>query len=168
VPRKQAGYTLIEIIVALAVLSIGSAVLWYTLRSSARLERMNRLHHEANLLARSELEAVRILPRKDIRDTAYGVASSSGLELTVAREVFDSAKVFATLGEITLDEKMVPEELKKPLEVRVRVFAPPGGEDDGGVPDAGSAWDSWGGGSAAGKRRALASLVLKIPEYRWH
>ena len=55
--RRQAGYTLIEIIVAMSVLSIGSAVLWYTIRSSARLERMNRLHHEANILARSELEA---------------------------------------------------------------------------------------------------------------
>lgn len=165
-PGRQAGYTLIEIIVALSVLSIGSAVLWYTLRSSARLERMNRLHHEANLLARSELEALRARPPGGIADTAYEVASPSGAKLAVERMVFDSAKVMATLEEITLDGMMRPEELKKPLEVRVRVYLDLA-EDGSAIPDAGLAWDGVPLGSVPEGRRVLASLVLKIPEYRW-
>jgi prepilin-type N-terminal cleavage/methylation domain-containing protein len=165
---KQAGYTLIEIIVALSVLSIGSAVLWYTLRSSSRLERMNRLHHEANLLARSELEAVRTRPRHEVKDTTYDVTSAAGGALTVERMVFDSAKVFAALEEIALDETLAPQELRKPLEVRVRVYEAAGEGEGASIPDAGLAWDGAASGGAAEGRRILSSLVLKIPEYRWH
>lgn len=151
----------------MTVLSIGSAVLWYTLRSSARLEKMNRLHHEANILARSELEGLRGVPRREIRDTSYRVAVAGGEELRVVREVFDSAKVVSSLKEVTLDENLSPAELRKPLEVRVRVFRDAG---EGGFGEALPAWDGdWESGAGEdGKRRTLSALVLKIPEYRWH
>lgn len=168
---KQGGYTLLELIVALTVLSLGSAVLWYTLRSSARLDRLNRLHHEANFLARSDLEALRIVPRQEVRDTAYRVAVAGGEELLVVREVFDSAKVMSNLGEIILDDKLSPLELRKPLEVRVRVFRPQAGEE-GEIPAPSVGWgDGWEQdwrGQDSSSLRTLSSLILKLPEYRWH
>lgn len=164
---RQGGYTIIEVVVALTVLSIGSSVLWYTLRSSARLERQNRLHHEANLLARSELETLRVIPRADIRDTAYLYPVSEADTLLLVREVFDSADVMAVLPEVPLDETLSPEELQKPLEVRVRVFASSGPDGDA-IPDPYPGWEApWKDGEE-GAPRTLATLLLKLPEYRWH
>lgn len=165
--RKQAGYSLLEIIVAITVLAIGSAILWYSLRSSARLEKLNRLHHEANILARSELECLRSVPRQEIRDTSYRVMGPGGDELLVVREVFDSARMVATMAEVTLDNRMAPVELRKPLEVRVRVLkdAEPGG---GGFSEPAWDWSTGAEGEADGTRRTLSNLILKIPEYRWH
>lgn len=163
---RQSGYTLVEIIVAMTVLAVGSAVLWYTLRASARLELMNRLHHEANILARSELESLRSVLKQDIRDTSYRVPGPGGVELMVVREAMDSARIVATLEEVVLDERMSPAELRKPLEVRVRVFMRGEGgdrEESGPMPD----WDPDGEGED-GSRRTLASLSIKIPEYRRH
>lgn len=165
-PPAQGGHTLIEVVVAFTVLSVGSAVLWYDLRASARLERMNRLHHEANRLARSELESLRAVPRREVRDTSYRAPGGGGEALLVVREVFDSARVVAALDEVVLDDALSPVELRKPLEVRVRVFDASGAEGDA-VP-APSAWgDPWEDG-AEGGARALATLILKLPDYRWH
>lgn len=167
-PRARAGsgprggHTLIEVVVAFAVLAIGSAVLWYTVRASARAERQNRLHHEANLMARSELEAVRLLPRREVRDTSYRVPASGGDTLLVVREVFDSSRVLEALPEVALDENLSPVELRKPLEVRVRVLQG-AGDGEEAIPDPASAWAPREGGP-----RVLASLLLKLPEYRWH
>lgn len=165
--RKQAGYSLLEIVIAMTILAVGSAILWYSLRSSARLEKMNRLHHEANILARSELESLRSVPRQAIRDSSYRVVGPGGDELLVVREVFDSARIVATLPEVTLDNRMAPVELRKPLEVRVRVFKE---TESGGEGFADPAWDWSSGPESAGdgSRRTLSSLILKIPEYRWH
>lgn len=163
--RKQAGFTVIEIVVALTVLSIGSAVLWYTVRSSARIERLNRLHHEANSLARSELESLRSVPRAEIRDTSYR-AAAGGEEVLVVREVFDSAKVVSTLDEVALDDRMRPQELRKPLEVRVRVLRTVDAEG-AALPDPLDAAMAAGTEEEGGRRPALATLVLKIPEYKW-
>lgn len=163
---SQGGHTLIEVVVAFTVLSIGSAVLWYDLRASARLERMNRLHHEANRLARSELESVRLLPRREVRDTAFRVPSGGGETLLVVREVFDSARVLDVLEEVVLDDALSPVELRKPLEVRVRVLDASGLEGDG-IPEPSPVRDPWDDGADAGPR-VLAALILKLPEYRWH
>lgn len=165
--RKQAGYSLVEIIVAITVLAIGSAILWYSLRSSARLEKLNRLHHEANILARSELEALRSVPRRDIRDTSYRVVGPGGDDLTVVREVFDSARMVAILPEVALDDRMAPVELRKPLEVRVRVFMDPEPGEEGFAEPIWD-WSMGSEGSVDGSGRTLSNLILKIPEYRWH
>jgi prepilin-type N-terminal cleavage/methylation domain-containing protein len=168
-PGRQAGYTLLEMVVALTILSIGSAVLWYTLRSTARLEKLNRIHHQANLLARSDLEGLRSVPRGDIRDTSYRVPAPGGEELMVVREVFDSARIVSTLEEVPLDERMRPQELRKPLEVRVRVFRSAEGAEEGGIPDPLPDWSPGFDAEEDGpSRRTLADLILKIPEYRWH
>lgn len=164
----QGGFTVVEILVAVTVLSIGSAVLWYSLRSTARMEKQNRLHHEAAILARSDLEGLRGRPRSLIKDTSYRVPSAGGIELLVLREVFDSARIVSTLEEVTLDENMAPLELKKPLEVRVRVFQTAPGEEDG-FGGSLQGWDMASGGEEEeGSRRTLVRLLLKIPDYRWH
>lgn len=160
----RGGYTLIEIVVAFTVLTVGSAVLWYTVRASARAEKSNRLHHEANLLARSELEAVRLLPRREVRDTAYRAPAWGGETLLVVREVFDSARTLEALPEVALDENLSPVELRKPLEVRVRVLQG-AGTDGEAVPDPSSASPPWPDEEGP---RVLSVLLLKLPEYRWH
>ena len=165
--RRQAGYSLIEIVVAMTVLAVGASILWYSVRSSARLEKLNRLHHEGILLARSDLESLRSVPRQEIKDTSYRIAGPGGDELMLVREVFDSAKIVSTLAEVALDDRMSPVELRKPLEVRVRVFmAMPGEEGD--FPEPMQDWNAGEEDPQVGKRRTLASLIIKIPEYRWH
>ena len=163
--RKQRGYSLVEVVVAVTVLSVGSAVLWYSLRSSARLDKENRLHHAANLLARSDLETLRGLPRRDVRDTAYRLQGPGGEPLLVVREIYDSADI-ASQPELTLDEALSPRQLREPLEARVRVFMAGEGEEDGFGLDPFSAWPGEDP-AGEGERRVLASLSLKIPEYRW-
>jgi prepilin-type N-terminal cleavage/methylation domain-containing protein len=166
VMRKPGGFTLIEVVVAVTVLSIGSAILWYSLRSSARLEKQNRLHHAANLLARSDLESLRGLPVSGIRDSAYRLEGPGGEPLLVVREVFDSADI-AAQPELTLDESLSPRQLREPREVRVRVLMAGEGDGTGFGLDPFSAWP--GGNWPAGEegRRVLVSLAIKIPEYRW-
>ncbi len=168
------GFTILEIAVALTVLSAGSAVLWYGLRSSAQMDKLNSLHHAAAMLARSDLESLRSLPKQDIHDTLY-LASGSGESLLVVRRVMDSARIVNTLSEIVLDEKLSPKEAKKPLEVRVKVWRLPK-SGNGSVPEASSLRDPEDRAGAAsgdeseteGEPRGLVALTLKLPEYKWY
>ena len=172
--RGSGGFTVLELAVALTVLSAGSAVLWYGLRSAARMDRLNRAHDAALLLARSDLESLRALPKRDIHDTAYLGRGAGAESLLVVRRVMDSARIVNTARELELDEKMAPKELRKPLEVRVRVYRAPAA-DAGGYRDPsrfeepsepvyfGSAEED----AQSGPPRPLATLTLKIPEYRW-
>jgi prepilin-type N-terminal cleavage/methylation domain-containing protein len=172
----QRGFTVVEIAVALTVLAAGSSVLWYGLRASARMDALNRLHHAAVLAARSDLESLRGRPKEDVHDTVYGAAGSGADTLVVVRRVMDSARIVNTLEEIELDDKLSPKELRKPLEVRVRVYGIRAGE--GGALDIaslrleeGESAESDGGENgegAEGRPRLLTSLVLKLPEYRWY
>jgi hypothetical protein len=173
-PRGQRAFTVLELAVALTVLSAGSAVLWYGLRSASRLDRLNRAHHAALALARSDLESLRALPREDIHDTAYLGQGAGAESLLVVRRVMDSARIVNSLDEMELDEKLSPKELRKPLEVRVRVYRAPTGE--GGFPADPSRFvdqtePSYFGPSdgegAEGPPRPLAGLTLKLPEYKW-
>lgn len=170
---KQNGYTLVEIAVAVSVLAAGSAVLWYGIRSSAKIDKLNRLHHAAVAAAVSDLEGLRGRVRKDIHDTAYGVSGPAGEGMRVVRQVFDSAKIVAAYSELTLDENMSPKELRKPLEVRVRVFRAAADSAGGARASYGSfsgeAADAGSGDAGADSSRApLASLILKLPEYLWY
>ena len=170
----QRGFTVVEIIVALTVLAAGSAVLWYGLRSTARLDRLNRAHHAALVLARSDIESLRALPKQDIHDTAYLGAGSGADSLLVVRRVMDSARIVNTLTEVVLDDKMSPKELHKPLEVRVRVYRAPsvdaGGFHSGQAfeePEESIFFGSSEEDAEGGPPRPLASLVAKLPEYKW-
>jgi hypothetical protein len=173
--RRQGGFTVLELAVALTVLSAGSAVLWYGVRSSARLERVNRAHHAALMLARSDLESLRALPRQDIHDTAYLGPGAGAESLLVVRRVMDSARIVNTLRDVALDERLSPKELRKPLEVRVRVYVAPGAGEGNGPADpsrlADQAEPSYfgpaDGEGAGGAPRPLATLTLKLPEYKW-
>lgn len=171
--RGQRAFTVLELAIALTVLSAGSAVLWYGLRSASRLDHLNRAHHAALMLARSDLESLRAFPRQDIRDTAYLGQGAGAESLLVVRRVMDSARIVNTLQEVALDEKLSPKELRKPLEVRVRVYLAPAGEGGSADPSrfADQAEPSYFGpvdeDGAGGPPRPLAALTLKLPEYKW-
>jgi hypothetical protein len=173
--RGQRAFTVLELAVALTVLSAGSAVLWYGLRSASRLDHLNRAHHAALMLARSDLESLRALPRQDIHDTAYLGQGAGAESLLVVRRVMDSARIVNTLRDVALDERLSPKELRKPLEVRVRVYIAPAAEDGGGPADPSRFVDqaepSYFGPAEAegpgGPPRPLAALTLKLPEYKW-
>lgn len=172
--RRQGGFTVVELAVALTVLSAGSAVLWYGVRSAARLDRLNRAHHAALLLARSDLESLRALPKSDIHDTAYLGQGAGAESLLVVRRVMDSARIVNTLEEVALDDGMSPKELRKPLEVRVRVYRAPLA-DGGGFAEPSRFEDpaepSYFGPSdedrEGGPPRPMATLSMKLPEYKW-
>jgi prepilin-type N-terminal cleavage/methylation domain-containing protein len=172
--RGQRGFTVVEIAIALTVLAAGSSVLWYGLRSSAKADKSNRLHHAAVLFARSDLEILRGLRKEDIHDTEYVVPGVGGDSLLVVRRVMDSARIVNTLGEIILDDKLSPKELRKPLEVRVRVYrAAPvteeGFRDAASFPEPDESGGFEGeGGTEADRPRLMASLTLKLPDYRWY
>jgi prepilin-type N-terminal cleavage/methylation domain-containing protein len=168
------GFTVLELAVAMTVLSAGAAVLWYVLRSAGRLDLLNRSHHAALLLARSDLESLRALPREDIHDTAYLGPGAGAESLLVVRRVMDSARIVNTLDDVELDERMSPKELRKPLEVRVRVYrAPPSGEagpwEESRLadPDEPSYFGSVDPLSGGGKPHPLAALAVKLPDYKW-
>ena len=173
--RRERGFTVVEIVMALTVLSAGSAVLWYGLRSSAKMDRLNRLHHAAALVARSDLESLRSVPKEDIHDTLYLSSGGSGESLLVVRRVMDSARIVNTLEEVVLDDKLAPKEAKKPLEVRVKVYRLPLREE-GEAPDPSMLRDPEDDRDEAppdedggdGKPRNLATFVLKLPEYKWY
>ena len=172
--RPARGFTVLELVVSLTLLAAGSAVLWYGVRSAARLDRLNRAHHAALMLARSDLESLRALPRQDIHDTAYLGQGAGAESLLVVRRVMDSARIVNTLHEIALDEGLSPKELRKPLEVRVRVYRAPAA-DGGGFADPSAFQEPsepsyFGPVEAEGSQgppRALATLTLKLPEYKW-
>ena len=117
---------------------------------------------------------MRALPKQDVHDTAYLGQGAGAESLLVVRRVMDSARIMNTQREVTLDEGMSPKELRKPLEVRVRVYRAPL-TDGGGFADASRfeepAEPSYFGPSdedgAGGRPRPLATLTLKLPEYRW-
>lgn len=176
--KGQRGFTVLEIVVALTVLSAGASVLWYGLRSSAKMDRLNRLHHAAVMAARSDLESLRSRMKSEIHDTAYLATGAGGDSLLVVRRVMDSARIVNSMEEIVLDDKLSPKELRKPLEVRVTVFRAPA-EDAAGILDkADTPSDGFGpekSGTADGEGESggsagapLAALILKLPEYRWY
>lgn len=175
--RVQRGFTLVEIAVAVTVLAAGSAVLWYGLRASARMDRLNRLHHAAALVARSDMESLRSMPKQDIHDTLYLASGGSGESLLVVRRVMDSARIVNTLSEVVLDDKLSPKELQKPLEVQVNVYRLPR-DPDGAAPDPSSLRDPEGesdpgpfrdeDGEGEGRPRRLVAFILKLPEYKWY
>lgn len=172
--RVSGGFTVLELAVALTVLSAGSAVLWYGIRSAAGMDRSNRVHNAALLLARSDLESLRAIPKRDIHDTAYLGAGAGAESLLVVRRVLDSARIVNSSRELELDDKMAPKELRKPLEVRVRVFRAPAAEG-GGYRDPSRFEDpsepvyfgSADEDAQGGPPRPLASLTIKLPDYRW-
>jgi len=172
--RRQGGFSIVELAVALTVLSAGSAVLWYALRSASRLDRLNRAHHAALLLARSDLESLRALPKTDIHDTAYLGQGAGAESLLVVRRVMDSARIVNTLREVTLDEGMSPKELRKPLEVRVRVYRAPLADGGGFAepsrfeePSEPSYFGPSDEEGAGGPPHPMATLTMKLPEYKW-
>lgn len=173
VTERSRGHTLIEVVMAVTILAAGSAVLWYGLRSTAEIDRRNRMHHAANLLARSDLEFLRGVPKGNIHDTVYLASGVGPDSLVLVRTVMDSARIANTLDELVLDEKLSPKEWRKPLEVRARVFALDQGEDAPAFdPDDFILRFGFGGegrveAEAGGPTAPLASLILKLPEYKW-
>lgn len=172
------GFTVVEIAVALTVLSSGSAVLWYGLRASANMDHLNRLHHAASVAARSDLESLRAVPKADIHDTLYLAPGTGAESLLVVRRVMDSARIVNTLDEIVLDDRLTPKEVSKPLEVNVKVYRlPRPGESGYSAPadpasfrdpledDYSSPLDE---DEAGDKPRLLAKLTLMLPEYKWY
>ena len=167
---NQRGFTILEMAVAMTVLIIGGGTVWYSLQSASKIDKLNRIHQAALRMAQSDLESLRGVQRANIRDSAYRSPGPGGEELLVVREVFDSVRIVSTLQEITLDDKFTPLELKKPLEVRVRVWQlPPDGQE-------GTSWTAYEGHSpesltaseSSPPGRLLTSLTFKLPDYRWY
>jgi prepilin-type N-terminal cleavage/methylation domain-containing protein len=148
---QERGFTLIEILVALVILILGTGLVWYTFKSSARLDAANRNQQDAIALAQAELERLRIIPHELIRDTAYTAAGSQGNRYTVVRTVFDSTKIEEAYETEDITEENRSLFFQRPLEVRVTV--------DEEKQDA-SAYDN--------RDRPIIALYLFLPEYQWH
>ncbi len=146
------GFTLIEVMVALVALSIGSGSVWYGLQASAKQDRNGRLHIMALEAARSQLESVQNRPRQSIHDTSFQLLIGETPVLQVNRVVLDSARLLELLPEIVLDEQGSPLALHKPLEVKVEVWELQN--------------DSLSGESQ--KKRSLLTLSTLIPDYAWY
>lgn len=167
------GHTLIEVIIAITILSVGSAALWYSVRSAGESDRRNRMHHAAHLLARSDLEFLRGVPKGNIHDTVYLAPGIGADSLVLIRTVMDSARIANTLDEVVLDERLSPKEWRRPLEVRARVFVLAQGENAAPFdPESFLSRYGFDGEKPAevdtdGPSAPLVSLILKLPEYKW-
>ncbi len=160
----QRGLTVLELAVAMTILTAGSAVLWYGLRSSLKLDKLNRMHHTALFAARSDLETVRMLAKENVHDTDYTISGPGGESLRLVRQVFDSVRIVNSMQEIALDEKLAPVELRKPLEVKVQVIL----NSASTIIESGpKAWFDFGSPSNP-DGRILLTLILKLPEYQWY
>jgi len=157
--KSQSGFSIIELVIAMVLLSGGSAILWYGIKSSSRMDHLNKLHHLALTAAESDLESIRLLPKRNIHDTEYAISGAGSDGLLLTRMVFDSSKMVNTLHDIPLDEKLSPKELRKPLEVKVQVSLLLTQSDPA---------ENFSPSSTDDHKRTLVSLTFKIPEYQWY
>ncbi|MFC1584984.1 type II secretion system protein J [Fibrobacterota bacterium] len=149
---KQSGFTLLEVLVALAILVMGSGTVWYSYKTAARLDALNRRHLDALEFARDEMEYLRIVPVKLIGDTAYSRTAQGGWELVIQRIVMDSVKIEELAFEQDWDENRKALFLSRPLEIKVEVKET----------EKGSAFFS------GREPKTLITLSMVKPEYQWH
>lgn len=163
----QCGYTLLEVLAAAAILVTGAGVLWHEVQVADEARLLGDAQRLALLGARTELDRIRLVPKFELHDTLYRLEPAAPV-LFLHREVFDSASMLETLPEVDLDAKGSPVYLRRPLEVRVRVFAPPRGEEvPASLPtDPRSARILAGEWTGAGWKR-LAAFSFLIPDYQW-
>ncbi|MBF0432715.1 MAG: prepilin-type N-terminal cleavage/methylation domain-containing protein [Fibrobacteria bacterium] len=120
--NHSAGFTMIELLMAMVILFIGSMLSWYSFDISNRFNVANFQRSEALSLAQSEIELVRVIPKKQVIDTSYEVAGSRGSSFKVVRSVFDSSKVEESRDASDKDFSGTAIYLRRPLEVRVDVL----------------------------------------------
>ena len=119
--HKQKGFTLVEVLVAMLILAIGSSTVWYIYESLVRLNLQGQKHWEASILAQEELEYVRILPKEMVHDTVYEKSGVYGGKYKIKRTVFDSVKIEESMDDIDVDENGRPLHLRRPLEIKVQI-----------------------------------------------
>ncbi len=152
--RRQSGFTLIEVLVALAIFGMGASAIWYGFTGVARIHARTTQNQMAFQLARSELELLRIRPKAAIHDSSY-TAERLGASFFIERVVFDSSKIVDSLEAVDLDKDGKPIYLRRPLEIVVRVRVKRPGSDIWYDPD-------------IDEREPVVELHLLKPEYLWH
>ncbi len=147
--ESHRGYTLVELLVALSILLIGTATLWYSLQGAARASSSNKLHHLANQLARADIERI-MAGGVAILDTSYVVAEGAGRSLRVTRRVLTNRPEQASGGFSFLPDEN-PDRQHLPSEIRVEV------REDGVAK----------GIFSRDEERVLAAFSALVPEHVW-
>ena len=146
------GFTIIESMVALIILSLSAGGIWNLIQTSHNAYVNNYMHHRATSLATNEIETLRTRDRRGILDSLYSVELPKGRKVWVVRDVMDSIQLVEQLDEIILDSEMNPVAWKKPLEVSISVWLP---------------HEDWVEGQPLVGRK-LTQISILMPEYRWY
>ncbi len=145
----QKGVSIIEVLVALLVLSIGMGGYWYGLRELTRNDFTELKRQAAVQLAFSEMERARVLSPETIGDSIYQWESESQGPFEVRRQVARADSVFNENwgGLNPLSENSLKH---FPIEIRIQVWEP--------MEDRLEKTDP----------QPLAQLILKKPGYQWY
>ncbi len=150
--QAQAGLTLLESLVALAILGLGAALLWYGLGAAKRMQTIALQKSVALNLAQSEIESLRGRPEGRISDSSYAPNLPNAFRFNIVREVRNRADSTEVWSAPALGVPAHSRDIPPPVEVRISVFNivshPFGGDTQGEKP--------------------LISLSLFLPRYQWH
>ncbi len=118
-----AGFTLIEVLVAATILSLGAGVIWYTFGAALRIEFRGERYAAALDLAVREAENIRRYPRSLVGDTVYCMEAPGRGKFAIKRTVLDTAKIEEIVENTYLEDEKIAEIYNRPLEVRIRILA---------------------------------------------
>ncbi len=150
--HPQSGMSLVETLVALSVLGLGVAMLWYALGAAKRSEINSREKTFALNLAQSEIETLRSLPIGDLADTAYPSGTDGNKRWLIERKVMNDSLLPEVWEAQPLGEAVSAHTIPPPVEVQVRVFQ--------------IAVNAFG--SETQSEEPAVSLHLFLPRYLWH
>ena len=147
---KSRGFTLIETLLALALLAAGGAVLWWSLRGGFQNDKRIKLREMAVEALISESESLQGRRQNAIHDSEYVVAVDPSASIRVRRIVLDSARRESLFPPFSMTDAVHALWRERPLEVRLEAR-----------PEIGS-------GANADTSQPASVLFTVLPDYLWY
>lgn len=119
--RPKEGYTLIEALIALVILSIALLPLGEMMRGLGRWNFDGRNRDEALQLAREEVGQILSTPADSLRDSAWTITQGTRT-FGIRREIEDSADLLRRFPDAKVDARGRPTALRGPQEYSVTVW----------------------------------------------
>ena len=119
--RPAHGYTLLEALIALVILSIAMVPIGQVLGSLGRWNFQGRDRDQALQIAREAAGQILSIPADSLRDSSWN-RSAAGRTFRVLREIEDSADILRRFPEAKVDARGRPTALRGPQEYGIFVL----------------------------------------------